>query len=177
MLDINKFLLGTLCALIAIVSISSCNSERDCTEKPNLSGIDEALLDEQVAEIEHYLDSLSIDYLSDPSGVRIQVLKDGEGNTPNACSTVGITYTGQVFKDSEIFDFNNGTSFNLGRQSLIKGWLFGLYNMSENGEYRLFIPSPLAYGADTIKNSSGDVIIPGNSNLVFRMKINSVSSY
>ncbi|MFQ3214347.1 MAG: hypothetical protein ACJAT1_000011 [Marivirga sp.] len=176
MLSINRFLVIAFCSAVIVVSFSSCQDDRDCTERPDLSGIDGDLLDAKVAEIEQYLDSLRIDYLSDPSGVRIEVLEAGSGNSPDACSSVGVTYTGQVLKDSALFDSNIGTVFNLGRQNLIRGYLIGLYNMKQTGEYRLYIPSPLAYGADTLKNSNGDILIPANSNLLFRIKINSVST-
>jgi FKBP-type peptidyl-prolyl cis-trans isomerase len=176
MLGINKLLVSVFCSIVVVLLISSCQEGRDCTERPDLSGIDEDLLDAKVAEIEEYLDSLGVDYLTDPSGVRIEVLGVGSGNVPNACSSVGVTYTGQVLRESELFDANIGTVFNLGRQNLIRGWLFGLYNMKVEGEYLLYIPSPLGYGADTLKDTSGDILIPANSNLLFRIKVNSLST-
>ena len=49
---------------------------------------------------------------------------------------------------------------------MIPGWTEGLQLMSEGSEYRLFIPSELAYGS----KGSGDKILP-NATLIFDVKL------
>lgn len=175
MLNIKKSFFVILSSCLIGMSLFSCQNDRDCTEVPDISRIDKDMLDKQVANIEHYLDSLGVDYISDPSGVRLEVLETGSGAVPDACSSVAVTYTGQVIGNDEFFDYNTGTVFDLSRQNLIRGMVFGLFNMRPQGEYKLYIPSPLGYGSDTLKNSSGNVIIPANSNLLFRIRINTIS--
>ena len=161
---------------LAILSLLffSCQDEKDCNAVPDTSSIDQSILDQQVAEIENYLDSLQLDYLVDPSGVRIVVLEEGIGTTANFCSVVNLTYAGKVIGSSKNFDTAINSNFELDKRDLINGWLFGLFNMKAKGEYRLFVPSPLAYGSDTIKTQTGSVLIPPNSNLEFRMRINNL---
>ena len=154
----------------------ACIEERDCNEKPNISGIDQQQLANDVQEIESYLESNNISYQTDASGVRLSTLEDGTGDVPDNCSIVVVDYEGRVLGSSSKFDTGIGTQFTLSSNNLIAGWKFGLYNMRNNGEYRLYIPSGLAYGDDTVKNAADSVIIPPNSNLEFRIRLVGVGS-
>ena len=49
---------------------------------------------------------------------------------------------------------------------VIPGWAEGLQLMSEGSEYRLFIPSELAYGS----KGAGDKILP-NATLIFDVQL------
>ena len=156
------------------LSLFSCLEGNDCDQMPDTSSIDKALLDSQVAELEAHLDSLGVDYLTDPSGVLMTILEVGEGGNPNFCSTVNLTYGLSLVGESEFFDSAINQNYQLSQQNLIKGWYFGLYNMRAKGEYILYIPAELAYGETGSKNSAGDYIVQPNENLQFRMRINQV---
>ena len=56
-------------------------------------------------------------------------------------------------------------SFTIGDGSVIKGWDIGVAGMQAGGERRVTIPADLAYG----KKGAGS--IPGNSELVFDLKL------
>jgi FKBP-type peptidyl-prolyl cis-trans isomerase FkpA len=57
---------------------------------------------------------------------------------------------------------------------LIIGWQKGLPLIKSGGSITLFIPPSLGYGNQDIRNSSGAVIIPANSNLKFTIDLVSV---
>ena len=100
-------------------------------------------------------------------GIQYLVLKDGEGANPTANSTVKAHYKGSLLNGNE-FDnsFKRGQPFTASLRSLIKGWQLALPLMKEGSQWRLWIPSELAYG-DRGAGSS----IPGGATLVFDIEL------
>ena len=90
----------------------------------------------------------------------------GTGIT-NLCSNVTVTYKGSYF-NGQVFDSTatgNVATFQLGQ--VIVGWQKGLPLVSKGGDITLYIPPSLAYGTDPVTDTQGNVLIPGNSYLVF----------
>lgn len=106
------------------------------------------------------------------SGLKIQDLKVGTGDSPKPGQAVSVNYIGWLEDGTE---FNNSyktggpAHFKMGQ--LIKGWDEGLSTMKVGGKRRLFIPSNLAYGA---KGSPPN--IPPNANLKFEIELLSVGA-
>lgn len=101
------------------------------------------------------------------SGLQYEVLQKGEGEEkPTASSKVKVHYHGTLI-DGTVFDSSvergEPISFKLGQ--VIKGWQEGLTYMSVGDKFRLYIPSPLAYG----KSGSGP--IPPASALIFEVEL------
>lgn len=96
-----------------------------------------------------------------PSGLRYQVLKAGTGPNASATDVALIEYTGRLTDGTE-FDSSKGKGpVPLPVTGSITGFAEGLQLMNKGAEYRLFIPSALAYGADAVGP------IPANSDLEF----------
>ncbi len=168
MKNISYFLVGFL--LLAV----GCTEERDCKATPDISGIDKAQLESDIREIEAYLEANNISYQTDASGIRYATLEEGTGDRPDNCNAVVVNYEGSVLGNRKIFDSGIDFTVRISREEVIRGWLFGLFNMRKNGDYKLYIPSGLGYGEDTVKNSADSVIIPPNSNLEFRIRLTNV---
>ncbi len=102
------------------------------------------------------------------SGLQYMVLKEGTGAKPDSTDNVTVHYTGRLI-DGTVFDSSEErgepATFPLNR--VIAGWTEGLQLMREGSEYRLFIPSELAYGAE---GAPGGQILP-NSTLIFDVKL------
>ena len=109
----------------------------------------------------------------DTSGVYIQDVVVGSGNTAVPQSTVSLYYTGNL-ADGRQFDSNvNGSSpraFVLGTGALIQGFDRGLLGVRAGGRRRIIIPPALGYG-----NSSRGTAIPAGSVLVFTVDVPGVT--
>ena len=98
-----------------------------------------------------------------PSGLQYEVLKQGEGPKPEATDRVVVHYTGKLI-DGTVFDSSeeHGEPATFGVTQVIPGWVEALQMMNAGSQWRLFIPSDLAYGPQ----GAGGVIGP-NQTLIF----------
>ena len=93
------------------------------------------------------------------SGLQYKVLKPGEGPSPTATDTALVKYEGTL-RDGTVFDANEQTPMPVG--GVVPGFSEALQLMQKGGEYRIWIPSDLAYG----EAAPGEQI-PPNSLLIF----------
>ncbi|MEO9599940.1 FKBP-type peptidyl-prolyl cis-trans isomerase [Parasphingorhabdus sp.] len=93
------------------------------------------------------------------SGLQYMVIKPGEGASPSATDTALVKYEGTL-RDGTIFDANEQTPMPVG--GVVPGFSEALQLMQKGGEYRIWIPSDLAYG-----EASPGELVPSNSLLIF----------
>lgn len=103
------------------------------------------------------------------SGLQYKVGKEGSGAAVADGDVALIEYKGTLI-NGEVFDsteLHGGepAAFPVLPGTVIPGFHEGLKQMKEGGEYTLYIPAKLAYGA------AGNPKIPGNSVLVFDVKV------
>lgn len=107
-----------------------------------------------------------------PSGLRLQVVKEGEGPTPGPKDYAFINYIGRL-PNGTVFDRNDGqqpTPFPVAEGATVKGFSEGLRMMRKGGVYRLRIPPELGYGAREMGQ------IPANSTLEFDVAVRAIMS-
>ncbi len=81
------------------------------------------------------------------SGLQYQVLREGEGLSPESGQSVIVHYLG-IFPDGTEFDASyGGPPADFGIDQLISGFAEALKLMKPGGHLRVFIPSDLAYGS------------------------------
>lgn len=82
------------------------------------------------------------------SGLQYIVLKEGNGEKPEATSRVKVHYHGTL-TDGTVFDssVDRGEPSQFGVNQVIPGWTEGLQLMPVGSKYKFFIPQELAYGA------------------------------
>ncbi len=97
------------------------------------------------------------------TGLQYIVLKEGTGPKPVATDKVKCDYEGKLI-DGTVFDssIKQGKPIEFAVNGVIKGWTEALQLMPVGSQYRLFIPSDLAYGDQQM----GPDIKPG-STLIF----------
>ncbi len=113
-----------------------------------------------------------------PSGVSYVLTKKGKGPTAKSGDYIEVKYKGQLI-DGTVFDDSFGKKaepfkFVLGKGKAIEGWEEGLKNFKKGSEGWLLIPSALAYGPRSIRE--GNMNIPANSVLVFKIKVTDLKS-
>jgi FKBP-type peptidyl-prolyl cis-trans isomerase FkpA len=110
--------------------------------------------------------------------VQGQDVKVGTGATATPGSVVSVLYIGYLgsISTSTVFDSsaahgNKPLEFTLGAQGLIPGFQIGVNGMKVGGERMIAIPPALGYGAQDVKDSTGKVVIPANSTLIFDVEL------
>lgn len=110
--------------------------------------------------------------LTTPSGLQYEVIKEGNGKQPKANDSVTVHYTGRLI-DGTVFDssVDRGEPATFGVTQVIPGWIEALQMMKEGAQWRLYIPSALAYGP----NGAGNAIGP-NETLIFDVELIKVNN-
>lgn len=102
-------------------------------------------------------------------GVKIEVIKQGDGPVPKPGQTVTVHYIGTL-SDGKKFDSSRDRgepfSFPLGAGRVIRGWDEALAMMKIGSRAILTIPPELGYGA---RGAGG--VIPPNATLIFDVEL------
>ena len=103
------------------------------------------------------------------SGLQIEEIKLGDGESAAAGQFVSVHYTGWL-TDGTKFDSskdrNESFDFPLGQRNVIAGWDEGVQGMRVGGIRKLTIPPQLGYGA---RGAGG--VLPPNATLVFEEEL------
>ena len=166
----KKVLMMAMAALL-MTGIASCNSSTSSsseTTEETTPDYGQQIKDNKTVGREFMEQNAKNDsVIQTASGLQYMVLKEGTGAKPAAEDTVTVHYTGKLL-DGTVFDSSveRGEPATFSLNSVIPGWTEGLQLMSEGSQYRLFIPSELAYGS----KGAGDKILP-NSTLIFDVEL------
>ncbi|GAA4331385.1 FKBP-type peptidyl-prolyl cis-trans isomerase [Flaviaesturariibacter amylovorans] len=138
----------------------------------------QAQLQQDIQALTALLQQQGIQAQKTPSGVFVQVLAPGAGPAVKKGDFVSIRYRGTTV-DGKEFDSNMDTTggapkpplqFPVGEGQMIKGFDEAVQLLKKGDRARIWIPSPLAYGA----NSPSPAIAP-NSNLIFELFVTDVA--
>jgi len=101
------------------------------------------------------------------SGLQYEIVKKADGPQPKPTDVVTVHYEGKL-TDGKVFDSSveRGSPIDLPVSGVIPGWVEGLQLMHVGEKIKLYIPSDLAYGAQ-----SPSPMIPANSVLVFDLEL------
>lgn len=108
-----------------------------------------------------------------PSGLQYEVMKNGDANSPmpKNIDTVEVNYIGTLTNGTE-FDnsFKRGEPAAFPVMGVIKGWIEILQLMRKGDQWKVYIPSELAYGAGGAAGGA----IPPNAVLVFEITLEGI---
>ena len=124
------------------------------------------------AEAEAEMEKLAAGFSKTDSGLRYQVLQEGNGNKAEKGKTVSVHYKGQL-ADGTVFDSsykrNQPIDFALGAGQVIPGWDEGIQLLKVGDKARFVIPSDLAYGS-----AGAGGVIPPDATLIFDVELMNV---
>jgi FKBP-type peptidyl-prolyl cis-trans isomerase FkpA len=150
-----------LIAVVVLFSLGSCMKGNGfecnynaCTYKAPAN---------EIAAVKDYLTANNINAIEHCSGLFYIIENEGVGNSPTACHTVYVDYTGRL-TDGTVFDSNNGLGLPL--TGVILGWTNGIPLLKPGGNIKLFIPPSLGYGTQ-----GAPPTIPANAILIFDVKL------
>ena len=105
---------------------------------------------------------------TNPSGLKIKINVEGDGEKPQSGQTVVAHYHGTLedgTKFDSSFDRNQPFSFPVGQGRVIKGWDEAFMDMKVGTHATLTIQPELAYGSRSMGT------IPPNSTLIFDVEL------
>ena len=114
--------------------------QTDMTRKRDAAiAADKARFDAEMAD--------TSDYTTTESGLKYKVMREGQGESPTATSTVVVDYTGRL-EDGTVFDssYMRGEPAQFPVSGVVPGFGEALQLMKPGAAYRVIIPGNLAYG-------------------------------
>ncbi len=121
---------------------------------------------------EDLLASLSEGFEETESGLRYQIIQQGDGVKAKQGVTVAVHYKGMLADGLEFdnsYKRGNPIEFSLGAGQVIPGWDEGIQLLKVGDKARFVIPSHLAYGS-----SGAGGVIPPNATLIFDVELTDV---
>jgi len=157
--------------LVYEVTMVSVKSKADYAKELDAKNAQQLSTDDKI--LQDYFAKNNIKATKTASGLYYTVSKEGTGDVAKPGQTVTMNYTGKTLEGKK-FDSNVDTAFHhtepfkftLGQGAVIKGWDEGVALMKKGEKATLYVPSPLAYGAQ-----SPSPLIPANSILIFDVEM------
>ncbi|MBT8309087.1 MAG: peptidylprolyl isomerase [Flavobacteriaceae bacterium] len=161
---------GDILETVEILRIGEDADKYDAIESFRIfEGSRQKRLAEEKAKRDEELDKLAAGFNSTESGLRYQVLQEGDGAKAEKGKTVSVHYKGQLV-DGTVFDSsykrNQPIDFALGIGQVIPGWDEGIGLLKVGDKARFVIPSNLAYGS-----AGAGGVIPPDATLVFDVEL------
>lgn len=118
--------------------------------------------------------STSGDTITTTTGLRYIEGTVGQGIAVDWCQTIALHYDAFLL-DGTHFDSSRDTDtpliFSPGLGGLIDGIEQGVIGVRVGGQRRLIIPPALGFGPEPRRDQDGQVIIPGNSTVVYDIEV------
>lgn len=119
--------------------------------------------------INEYLAENNIEAQTTDTGLRFVIEEEGNGVQPSAGDSVFVHYRGTLLDGTQFdssYERNTGPfGFVLGQGNVIPGWDEGIALLNKGAKAKLYIPSPLAYGPQSMGP------IAANSILIFDVEL------
>ncbi|HEY0067884.1 MAG TPA: FKBP-type peptidyl-prolyl cis-trans isomerase [Flavisolibacter sp.] len=159
---------NTLIASLMVILLSSCL--KDNGDECNYDDCSFKAPDSEVATLQAHITANNITAIKHCSGFFYRIENEGSGDRPVACSNVAARYKGTYLNGAPLDQSTSPVVFSLG--NVIRGWTNGVPMIKEGGRIVLYIPPALAYGPnDYIDPRTGNVVVAGNSYLVFEIDL------
>ncbi|MBS1772091.1 MAG: FKBP-type peptidyl-prolyl cis-trans isomerase [Bacteroidetes bacterium] len=154
------------------VALVSVKTQEEKKAQMAAAAVKQKEIDEKL--LQDYFTKNNIKPMKTASGLYYTIEKPGTGGKPSLGDTVSANYTGKLM-DGTAFDSNVDPMFQhvqpfefpVGMRRVIPGWDEGFMLLNKGAKGTLYIPSALAYGA----NSPDPKKIPANSCMIFTVEL------
>ena len=116
-----------------------------CQDEPAGPAVPLTQLEQDIQQIQAYLDDNQLSAESTPSGLHYIIETPGMGGHPTVEDEVTVYYKG-YYLDLEVFDETDGSPVTFPLGNVIAGWQEGVARLQKGGKGVLLLPSSLAYG-------------------------------
>lgn len=113
-----------------------------------------------------------------PTSLKTSTLIEGTGNTVKSGDSIAVTYTGQIWGTSTVFDATaqhpdggKPSVFVIGKQQVITGWDKALVGKKVGSRVLIVVPPSEGYGPQGKTDQNGQQTIKGTDTLVFVVDI------
>lgn len=114
-----------------------------------------------------------------PTSLKTSTLIEGTGKTVKAGDSIAVTYTGQIWGTSTVFDATakhgdggKPTVFVIGKQQVITGWDKALVGKKVGSRVLIVVPPAEGYGSQgKVDQATGQQVIKGTDTIVFVVDI------
>ncbi len=167
---------------VVVVIIGLMFLLNSCIKKDTACNYLDSMKVAPAAEISALGDSLAAHGITNAtlhaSGFYYTITNPGTGAiVSNLCSNITNTYTGSFFNGVVFDSTKTGSQATFPLGAVIVGWQKGIPLVKAGGSINLYIPPSLGYGSNPVKDqSTGAVIIPANSYLVFNVNVVSITN-
>lgn len=153
------------------IKLVSLKTEEELNKERQVEAASQKAIDEK--KLTEYFAKNNIKAQKTASGLYYEILEQGSGDNAQKGKTVSVNYTGKTM-DGNVFDSNIDPQFQhveplkfpVGMGRVIKGWDEGLQLLNKGTKAVFYIPSDLAYGAQ-----SPTPAIPPHSILIFNVEL------
>lgn len=151
-------------SLLSVLMCSACKKDDSCSSLPPTTVASAA----ETTYLQNYLTANGIT-ATEKNGMFYSITTQGGGASPNQCSSINLTYTGNLITgttDGGVFDATPaGQTSTFTLSGLIAGWKIIFPLVKAGGNVTLYIPPSLAYGAQAQPG------VPANSYLKFKVSL------
>lgn len=167
------FIMGAAALAFVAFNLTACGNKEKSDDNAQ-AAVEETAVAEEVDTVALFNqltapDSIqrTSEFHTTPSGIKYRIVKEGDGATPEATSTVLVNYEGRL-KTGQIFDssYERGEPISFPLNGVIPGWTEGVQLMKEGSIYEFYIPYNLAYG-----ERGAPPTIPPYANLLFKVEL------
>ena len=168
----NTWITGAVLALTSFALLASCEKESNAEEKDVSTTITPAAeREDMLTREEKQRKTSNMQFLEEnrlreevmvtPSGLQYEVLRKGEGPSPDKNHQITAHYTGMLI-NGKVFDSSveRNEPLVFGLDQVIKGWGEGLQLMNKGAKYKFYIPYHLAYGEQGIPRCNSSIFDP-----------------